>query len=102
MRSTWPWSRRTEVWCALVRDRQQQVIQRRYARAEQRREEVLAAVQSLAISLMGCKVEPDQPLMEAGLDSLGAHSAQDLPARQLMALRLMRGHAVDGADVLQE
>ena len=77
----WPWSRRTEVWCALVRDRQQQVIQRRYARAEQRREEVLAAVQSLAISLMGCEVEPDQPLMEAGLDSLGAHSAQALPAQ---------------------
>ncbi len=56
--------------------RQQQVLQQRQARAAQRREEVLAAVQSLAISLMGCEVEPDQPLMEAGLDSLGARGAQ--------------------------
>lgn len=42
---------------------------------------MLAAVQSLAISLMGCEVEPDQPLMEAGLDSLGARGAQALPAQ---------------------
>lgn len=35
---------------------------------------LLEQVARVASSLLGREVEPDQPLMEAGLDSLGAHS----------------------------
>lgn len=43
-------------------------------RAEDQYQSVLSSVMSLAASMIGSGVEADQPLMEAGLDSLGAPS----------------------------
>jgi hypothetical protein len=38
------------------------------------REEVLARAQGVVASILGSAAAPDQPLMEAGLDSIGARS----------------------------
>lgn len=34
---------------------------------------VLARVQAVVAGILGAAAPPDQPLMEAGIDSLGAH-----------------------------
>ena len=53
---------------------------------------ILAELQGIVSGMLGAEVAPDQPLMEAGLDSLGEHNPKTVWFQQSMSFLLYFPH----------